>query len=59
MPALGCMGFLLLTLCLEIFKSLKNAQNINKTMQLISNIKISSENEQKFHKNYLLNKRRL
>jgi len=45
-----------LTLCLEIFKRLKNAQNIHKKIQLISNMKISSANEQNFHKNCLLNK---
>lgn len=59
MPALGYMGFLLLALCLEMLKSIKKAQNIHKIMQLIANIKISSENYQNFHRNYLLNNRRL
>lgn len=39
MLAWGCMRRLLLILCLEIFKSLKNPQNIYKRMQIISNRK--------------------
>lgn len=57
MPALGCMFFFFTYTLFRDIQKLKNAQNSHKTTQLINTIRMFSEGQQNFHKNYLLNKR--